>query len=241
MLSVQGDGGFKKSFRHETLVPRIAVLDPELLATCPRALIAADGMDALTQLLESYLSLKANPFTDALALSGIAAVRDALLPWFEGRGDLAAHRRAMAYAALLSGITLAQVGLGSVHGLAAPLGAFFPMPHGAVCGTLVAACSEMNIRALGQREPLSPALDKYAQLGRCLGQNHGLADVAARDALLQILAAWTEALALPRLSGYGMTALDIPRVVANCRGSSMKTNPIILLDAEVAAILEQRL
>jgi len=241
VLSVQGKNGFKKSFRHETLVPRYAVIDPELLATCPQTLIAADGMDALTQLLESYVSLKANPFTDALALSGITAVRDALLPWYMGEGDLAAHRRAMAYAALLSGITLAQVGLGSVHGLAAPLGAFFPIPHGVVCGTLVANCSEMNVRAMRQREPLNPALDKYAVLGRLLIRQTELSDDAACQALIDLLLQWTTDLQLPLLSAYGMQAADIPRVVANCRGSSMKTNPISLNDDEVAEILEERL
>lgn len=241
VLSEHGEHSFKKSFRHDQLVARYAVIDPELLATCPPALIAADGMDALTQLLESYVSLKANPFTDALALSGIAAVRDSLLAWHAGAGDVAAHRRNMAYAALLSGITLAQVGLGSVHGLASPLGAFFPMPHGVVCGTLVAACSETNIRALRQRAPHSPALAKYAELGRLLTQSPRLDDEAACAALLELLAAWTQRLQLPRLSRYGMTAADIPRVVANCRGSSMKTNPLVLDDAEVAAILEARL
>jgi alcohol dehydrogenase len=241
VLSVQGEHGFKKSFRHDTLVARYAVLDPELLATCPAALIAADGMDALTQLLESYLSHKANPFTDALALSGIAAVRDSLLPWYSGIGDLAAHRRRMAYAALLSGITLAQVGLGSVHGLASPLGAFFPMPHGVVCGTLVAACTEANLRALRQHAPGSPALGKYAELGRLLAQVPGLHDAAACAALLRILADWTQRLALPRLAAFGMTSDDIPRVVAHCRGSSMKTNPVVLSDDELAEILRERL
>jgi alcohol dehydrogenase len=241
VLSVQGEHGFKKSFRHDTLVARYAVLDPELLATCPAALIAADGMDALTQLLESYLSHKANPFTDALALSGISAVRDSLLPWYYGIGDLAAHRRRMAYAALLSGITLAQVGLGSVHGLASPLGAFFPMPHGVVCGTLVAACTEANLRALRQRASGSPALGKYAELGRLLVQTPGLRDDAACAALLRVLADWTQRLALPRLAAFGMTPDDIPRVVAHCRGSSMKTNPVVLSDDELAEILQERL
>jgi alcohol dehydrogenase class IV len=241
VLSVQGEGGFKKSFRHDTLVAKVAVLDPELLATCPRELIAADGMDALTQLLESYVSLKANPFTDALALSGIRAARDSLLPWYFGQGEVAVHRAGMAYASLLSGITLAQVGLGSVHGLAAPLGAFFPIPHGVVCGTLVAECSAVNIRCLESRVPESPALPKYAELGRILADSPDLNDDAARKRLLDILAEWTERLELPRVGRYGMTGADIPRVVANCRGSSMKTNPVVLSDDEVAAILEARL
>lgn len=241
VLSQQGVGGFKKSFRHESLVARIAMIDPELLATCPAPLIAADGMDALTQLLESYVSLKANPLTDALALSGIAAARDSLLPWYQCRGDLAAHRRGMAYAALLSGITLAQVGLGSVHGLAAPLGAFFPIPHGVVCGTLVAACTRANLAALRQRDPDSPALPKYAEVGRLLTLQHDLDDDAACTALLDLLQDWTDRLGLPVLSAYGMQEDDIPRVVANCRGSSMRTNPVLLTDVELAAVLEMRL
>lgn len=241
VLSVQGEGGFKKSFRHDTLVPKYAVVDPELLATCPQDLIAADGMDALTQLLESYVSLKANPFTDALALSGMTAVRGALLSWYAGEGDVAAHRRAMAYASLLSGITLAQVGLGSVHGLAAPLGAFFPMPHGVVCGTLVSSCSAMNIHALRNREPHHPALAKYAELGRLLVHAPALPDGAACEALLKLLADWTAAMRLPRLSTYGMGEPDIPRIVAHCRGSSMKTNPALLTDDEIAVILRERL
>ena len=122
VLSMHGPDGFKKSFRHDLLVARYAVVDPALLATCPPDLIAANGMDALTQLLESYVSTRANPFVDALALSGLGYVRDGLLDWYEGGEKAAEGRAGMAYAALLSGITLAQVGLGSVHGLAAPLG-----------------------------------------------------------------------------------------------------------------------
>jgi alcohol dehydrogenase len=241
VLSVQGEAGFKKSFRHETLVPRYAVIDPQLMASCPKAQIAANGMDALTQLLESYVSLKANPFTDALAISGIKAVRDGLFDWYEDSPKAATGRAQMAYAALLSGITLAQVGLGSVHGLAAPLGAFFPMPHGVVCGTLVAMCTEANIRVLQERQPDSPALVRYAQIGRLLLDIPMLDDDAARNGLVALLNGWTERLGLPRLSHYGMGPADIPRVVANCRGSSMKTNPIVLRDEEVADILRRRL
>lgn len=241
VLSVQGPDGFKKSFRHEMLVPQHAILDPDLLATCPPAQIAANGMDALTQLLESYVSTKANPFTGALAMSGIRMVRDGLLDWFDATPRAADARGELLYAAWLSGITLAQVGLGSVHGLAAPLGAFFPIPHGVVCGTLVAACTEMNSAAIEQREPGSDVLWKYAHVGKVLAQNMALDDVAGREALLQVLSQWTEQLRLPRLSSYGMTEADIPHVVANCRGSSMKTNPVLLTDQEVAKILIKRL
>ena len=241
VLSQQGEGGFKKSFRHDTLVARYAVLDPELLATCPAALIAADGMDAFTQLLESYVSTRANPFTDALAMSGIRAVRDSLVGWYRQEGDVTQHRANMAYAALLSGITLAQVGLGSVHGLAAPLGAFFPIPHGVVCGTLVAECTRANIHLLQTREPDSPALWRYAHVGKVLANDMKLDEQQGLDVLVQVLEDWTQQMGLARLGEYGMEAGDIAHVVENCRGSSMKTNPLVLTDDEVAAILQARL
>ena len=242
VLSVHGRDGFKKSFRDECLIPEYAVIDPDLLGSCPRELVAADGMDAFTQLLESYASLKANPFTDALALSGITAVKEGFFAAWEGNEPDASHGRgAMAYAALLSGITLAQVGLGSVHGLASPLGAYFPIPHGVVCGTLVSAATEINIKAMQEREPDNPALSKYAQVGRLLANQLEIDDATARSSLTTLLAEWSERLQLPRLKGYGITAADFPLIVANSRGSSMQTNPIVLTDAEINAILMQRL
>lgn len=241
VLSTHGTQGFKKSFRDERLVAEYAIVDPDLLATCPRSILAANGMDAFTQLLESYVSSKANPFTDALALSGLEAVRDSLLPWYEGGGDAAACRGRMAYAALLSGITLAQVGLGSVHGLAAPMGAFFPIPHGVVCGTLVGAATRINIDALKRRAPDHQALAKYAQAGRLLTRTPDLSQEEALQMLLELLDDWQQRLELPRLGAYGVTAADVDRIVANSRGSSMKTNPLVLEDAEIAAVVEARL
>lgn len=241
VLSRQGAEGFKKSFRDEQLVPDVAVVDPDLLSTCPPALIAANGMDALTQLMESYVSLRANPFTDALALSGLEAARDGLLAWYEGGAAAADGRERMAYAALLSGITLAQTGLGSVHGLASPLGAFFPIPHGVVCGTLVATATRMNLQALRERDAHGPALAKYARLGELLSGRRMDRTEQALDALVATLEHWTERLQLPRLTAYGVTAKDFDKVVANSRGSSMKTNPIVLTDGEIGAVLEARL
>ncbi|TNF53044.1 MAG: iron-containing alcohol dehydrogenase, partial [Gammaproteobacteria bacterium] len=101
VLSLHGENGYKKSFRDEQLVAQYAVIDPDLLATCPPQVLAANGMDAFTQLLESYVSSKANPFTDALAWSGLEHARDSLLPWYEGMGDPATCRSGMAYAAFL--------------------------------------------------------------------------------------------------------------------------------------------
>lgn len=240
VLSMPGRDGFKKSFRDEQLVPEYALLDPDLLASCPPPLIAADGMDALTQLLESYVSSRANPMTDALAWSGLEAARDSLLPWYEGRGDQANARCAMAYAALISGITLAQTGLGSVHGLASPLGAFFPIPHGVVCGTLVAAATRINIDAMLSREPQNPALHKYARVAELLCQQHFATRERAWEALLKLLDDWTQRLQLETLDDYGVTAADFPHIVAHSRGSSMKTNPIVLSDEEITRVLQQR-
>ena len=240
VLSTHGPDGFKKSFRDEQLIPEFAIVDPDLLASCSPAQIAANGMDAFTQLLESYVSSKANSFTDALALSGLNATRNSLPAWYKNSGDTAA-RSNMAYAALISGITLAQVGLGSVHGLASPLGAFFPIPHGVVCGTLVATATQINISAMLQREPANPALAKYAQIGRLLSGNNTMDDAAGCTALVNTLNNWTALMALPRLGAFGISNADIEHIVAHSRGSSMKTNPIVLTDAELIEILMQRM
>lgn len=240
VLSIHGNEGFKKSFRDDRLMAEWAIIDPDLLASCPPRVLAANGMDAFTQLLESYVSSKANPFMDALAISGMERARDALLPWYEGCGNPAEHRADMAYAALLSGITLAHVGLGSVHGLASPLGAFFPIPHGVVCGTLVAEATRVNIQAMKGRDTGNPALGKYAAAGRMMTRQP-LDDEEARQALVETLREWTRRLHIPRLGEYGITEADIPRIVANCRGSSMKTNPIALTDGEIADVLRARL
>lgn len=241
VLSRRGRGGFKRSFRHECLVARYAVVDPTLLESCPPELIAADGMDALTQLVESYVSARANPLTDALALSGLRGVRRSLLPWYEGAGSTEGLRREMAYAALVSGITLAQAGLGAVHGLASPLGALFPIPHGVACGTLLAATTRVNLRALEQREPAHPHLARYAELGRLLAGSASEDPRQDHAALLELLATWTERLRLPRLRDYGVTDADLPDIVAASRGGSMETNPILLRDEELRDVLRARL
>jgi alcohol dehydrogenase class IV len=241
VLSVQGLDGFKKSFRHDKLVAEYAVVDPDLLATCSPALIAANGMDALTQLIESYVSTRANVLTDALAISGLRAARDGLLAWYRDPSGADEARAQMAYAALISGITLAQVGLGSVHGLASPLGAFYPIGHGVVCGTLVAAASEVNIKTMQAREPDNLALAKYARLGEVLCQHRHASPDAARVALIQLLQDWTEQMQLPRLSRFGITEAGLNQVVTNSRGSSMKTNPIVLTDEEIKTVLRMRL
>ncbi|MGD8743613.1 MAG: iron-containing alcohol dehydrogenase, partial [Granulosicoccaceae bacterium] len=244
VLTIQGADGFKKSFRDDKLVAEYAVIDPDLLATCPRELIAANGMDALTQLLESYVSTRNNRWCDALNIDGIRAARDALLPWYE-HAELpeatSAYREKMAYAAWLSGVNLAQTGLGSVHGLASPLGAFYPIPHGVVCGTLVAECTRVNIEAMRGREPDNPALARYARLAEIVCERRIRNPQEAWTALVDTLASWTQRMQLPGLSEYGLDEAGIEQVVAHSRGSSMRTNPIVLSDEEIAGIVRARL
>lgn len=241
VLSVQGEEGFKKSFRDDKLVAEYAVLDPALLSGCSTAMIAGNGMDALTQLLESYLSTKANPFTDALALSGLTAVRNSLMEWYRLGDDAHQAQEKMLYAAWLSGITLAQVGLGSVHGLAAPLGAFSAIPHGIACGTLVAEATQANIVAMRARDEGNPGLSRYADIGRLFDGNPHLNDKDAQQTLVVQLREWTDQLRLPGLAQFGLGRERLPLIIKNCRGSSMKTNPIVLTDAEIEALLLSRL
>ncbi len=241
VLSVHGENGFKKSFRHEKLVAEYAIVDPDLLTSCPPEVIAANGMDALTQLIESYVSTKSNAFTDGLTISGLHAAKNALIPLYQQNGENKACREKMAYAALISGITLAQVGLGSVHGLASPLGSFYPIPHGIVCGTLVATATKINIESMLSREPDNQALAKYVLIAELLCEKRFSKPKLAYDALVDLLATWTKELNLPRLSHYGLTESGLDHVIANCRGSSMKTNPIVLTDEEIGRVLMERL
>ncbi|AXY42711.1 iron-containing alcohol dehydrogenase [Halomonas sp. JS92-SW72] len=238
VLSVPGPEGFKKSFRDDQLVARVAVVDPDLLAGCPAEQLAANGMDAFTQLLESYVSTGASPFTDALAWSGMQAFQRGFWSVMEGGPE---GRPDLAYASLISGITLAQAGLGSVHGLASPLGAFFPAPHGVVCGTLLAEATATNIAALRQQAANGDALRKYARVGRLLAASPEQEDPAACDALVATLRDWTDRLAMPRLRTFGMQESDVPRVVVHARGGSMATNPLVLSDKALTALLASRL
>ncbi len=237
VLSVVGNEGFKKSFRHESLVPKHIILDPELTVSCPEEVTAACGMDAFTQLLESYVSIKANPMTDALAWSGLTHIRDSLLQAYRHADDLEA-RAGMLYASSISGLTLANAGLGSVHGLASPLGAFFPIAHGVVCGSLLYDATRINIEVMLARDSENIALRKYADVGRMMHLDESLNDNEARAKLLLLLKTWSESLKMPKLSYFGVEKCDIPRLIAHISGGSMSTNPIVLSEVELTQLIE---
>ncbi len=238
VLSRIGEHGFKRSLRHDHFIPDIAIVDPELMLTCPANVTAACGMDALTQLLEAFVSTKANPMTDALAFSGIEYLIPSLVQAFENGQDLAA-RTNMAYAALLSGITLANAGLGIVHGFAASIGGFFNIQHGVICGTLVNAATRVNIMELQKLKDASASLylSKYARVGALMaGQSYDATKLNFYlDCLLQRLDHWCAQLQLPKL---GIEKKDIPKILSE---TGNKNNPVPLSPDAMAMILTMRM
>ena len=222
----KGDLPFKKSLRHENFVPDAAIIDPELMLSCPPNITAACGMDAFTQLLESYVSTKATPMTDALAFSGLQHVKEALLPVSTTEGTSIHYRTAMAYGALLSGITLANAGLGVVHGLAGPLGGLMEIPHGLVCGMLLAPATTMNIRFLQKKEnESSAALQKYARVGHLLKNSRSEDVKQGCRFLIEELEAWKDQLGLP---AKGSLQIAPARLDEAARLSGNKNNPVHL-------------
>ncbi len=228
---------FKASLRSEHLLARVALIDPELAVGAPPEVTAASGLDALCQLIESYTSNRAGPLTDALALQGVSLAATALPRVCADGSDLDA-RESMALAALLSGITLANAGLGAVHGFAAPLGANFPIPHGAVCAALLPHVVEANIAALAAESGQHPYLERYAELGRRLNGNPTLSRAEALEACRRFLFDLVYQLLIPPLRDFGLQPAHVPDLVALARkASSMRYNPVVLPDETLTQIL----
>jgi alcohol dehydrogenase class IV len=235
VLSRVGKDGYKKSLRHDAFVPDVALVDPELALSCPPHVTASCGMDAISQLIEAYTSKNANPFTDALARSGLQAAAGAFLPLATGRGDDIVLRGKMAYAALSSGIVLAQAGLGTVHGIAGPAGGLFPVPHGAACAALLVPVLKRVVSRL--KEGPSSGLEKFAEAGRIISGAHGGSDSQCADLLVSTLAQWVEMTAIPKLGAFGV-AEDISAIV---RSADNKSSPVGLSPDEIAAALLEAL
>lgn len=229
--------GVKVSLRSPLMLPRVAIVDPELTRSLPPGITASTGLDALTQLIEPYVSSRANPMTDNFCLDGISRAAASLLRAYKN-GDDGEARTSMSWASLLGGLALANAGLGAVHGFAAPIGGMFEAPHGAVCAALLPAGMRVNIDALRERDPQSRALERYVTIARILTGTPG---AAAEDG-----ADWVEALAkqlaIPTLAAYGIGSRDVPRLVEKAgHASSMKANPISLTPAELARVIERSL
>ena len=227
----------KVSLRSPHLLPRIAVIDPELTIDLPPPLTARTGMDALTQLIEPYVCSRSNAMTDALCVSGIQRVATSLRRAYENGRDLEA-RENMCVASLFGGIALANAGLGAVHGFAAPIGGSFHAPHGAVCAALLPHVIEMNLRALRERSATAPVLERYTVVGRWLtGDPHASADDG-----VQWVRELVRDLEIPPLSVYGIGLEHVPDLVEKAfRASSMKANPVALTVQELQTILQQAL
>ena len=227
----------KVSLRSPLMLPRLALIDPQLTHSLPREVTAFTGLDALTQLIEAFTSNRANPMTDVLCREGMARVGRSPLRAFMN-GEDAAAREDMSLASLFGGLGLANARLGAVHGFAGALGGMFPAPHGAICARLLPLVVEANLNAMTERDASNPAMERYIEASRILS--------SWRDATIFDLTTWLislcDALMVPPLSTYGVTSADIPILVEkSARSSSMQGNPLPLTEAEMRAILEQAL
>jgi alcohol dehydrogenase class IV len=227
----------KVSLRSPFMLPRIALVDPELTRALPPALTASTGLDALTQLIEPFVCSRANPVTDALCRDGIARVARSLRAAFDdGRDDQA--RENMALASLFGGLALANAGLGAVHGLAGPIGGILPAPHGAICAALLPHVMEINLAALRQRQPTADALNRYEMVARLLTGN----ETAVADDGVAWVRALVAHLQIPPLSRLGLMPAHTPDLVEKAaNASSMKANPVALTRYELVDILARAL
>ena len=224
----------KVSLRSPLMLPKVALVDPELTWDLPPALTASTGLDALTQLIEPYVSGRANPMTDGLCVEGIGRAARSLRAAFEN-GRNAVAREDMALASLFGGLALANAGLGAVHGLAGVIGGMFGAPHGAICAALLPQVMAANLAALRSRDSASPALPRYEEVAR---QLTGRSSALANDGV-EWVARLVSDLQIPKLGAYGLTARHAADLVAKSKNaSSMKANPIVLTRQELAAVVE---
>jgi alcohol dehydrogenase class IV len=224
----------KVSMRHPLMMPVLAIVDPECTLSVPPAVTAATGLDALTQLLEAFISKKANPATDGFCREGLSRAVRSLRRAFENGSDIKA-REEMALASLFGGLALANAALGAVHGFAAPLGGMFSAPHGMVCAALLPHVMKANLTVLKMRHPESSALARLTEFAKLTG------GATAEDGI-SWLAGLCRDLQVPPLSALGVTEADFPAIVERSKNaSSMKGNPVELTERELMQILHAAL
>jgi len=233
----------KVSLRSPLMLAKLAIVDPALTYDLPPAITASTGLDALTQLIEPYVSCRANTMTDALCLEGIRRAARSLKLAYQAARDKnseshAPAREDMSVASLFGGLALANAGLGAVHGFAGPIGGMFNAPHGAVCAVLLPHVMQANIRALRQREPNNESLRRYKDVARLLT---GSEEAKEEDGIGWVQRAVSELHILP-LSSYGISRAHTATLVEKAASaSSMKANPIALTSTELAETLEHAL
>lgn len=237
VISQIGPNGFKKSLRHDNFVPDIALIDPELTLQCPKDITAASGMDCFTQLTEAFLSGNSNEYTDALALTGLKEIKNSLIRCYNAGDDIVA-RSGMSFAALTSGICLANAGLGVVHGFASSIGGMYNIPHGLICGSLMASANEINVRELRRTAVNPAALKKYVILSELFLDDRGKTDDYMVDGFIQFLYELTDKLHLPGFKKYGIEENDLELI---CRNTEIKNNPVKLDAEDLVQILLKRL
>jgi alcohol dehydrogenase class IV len=233
VLSEVGENGYKKSLRHNNFVPNVAVIDQELTLSCPPDITAASGMDAFTQLLESYLSTTASPITDALALQGLTYISSSLTKAYRDGHDIKA-RTDMALASYLSGITLANAGLGLVHGFASSVGGYYHISHGIICSTLMAASNNITVRKLRSNKG-HEALSKYATAGKIFASEADKPESHYIDFILDLIENWSKELGIPTLKQCGVKAIDHEKIVSY---TDNKNNPVPLSRDEMLEVLQ---
>ncbi len=233
VISRIGKDGFKRSLRHDNFVPDVALVDPELTLSCPANITAASGMDCFTQLTEAYLSVKSNEYTDALAFEGLKAIKNSLTRAYENGNDIDA-RTGMSFAALTSGICLANAGLGVVHGFASSIGGMFNIPHGLICGTLMAKSNEVNIRELRQTGNSQLALIKYSNLGKLFLNEVKKSDDFYIDGFISFLHQLSNELGLKELANFGFGKKEIELI---CLKTEIKNNPVRLVPENLNEII----
>jgi alcohol dehydrogenase class IV len=232
---ISEEHGVKVSLRSPLLLPALVVVDPRLTHTLPPDITASTGLDALTQLLESYVSSAANPLTDGICREGLARAARSIRTVYQDGEDSTA-REDMALASLFSGIALANAKLGAVHGFAAAAGGQCRAPHGLVCACLLPHVEEMNVRALRSRSPGSPALKRFEEVARIMTGN----PAARADDGIAWLRELCSHMKVPLLREMGIDEGFHPELVSGARrASSMKGNPIVLTDEELSEILHR--
>ena len=224
----------KVSLRSPTMLPDLAIVDPELTYSMPPSLTASTGLDALTQVLEPFVSVKSNPLTDTICIEGLKRAARSLHRAFKDGSDTRA-REDMAIVSLFGGLTLANSKLGAVHGIAGPMGGMFPVPHGVICARLLPFVVEVNVRAL-QRHNSQQYLLRYDQVAQVLT---GKSNAKAEEGISRIHDL-CDSLDIPGLSDFGITEDHFPDLITSSKkASSMKGNPVNLTDEELTEILQK--